>query len=196
MGITGVVGKKYEKNILESNADNARPVAVLEELTALQQQVNAIRDEADIIIVLANTGVERAKEIAKELTGIDVIVCGHGTESIPSYYYINNVYVVKAGYEGTTIGNLSLSLDGRNKIIDASGTVIPLDKTIEEDSGILALIDDYHKSLKDHADELFDFVPKTPYLAALMLVHLPARLAMQARLSSGTPQTMQKLLIP
>jgi 2',3'-cyclic-nucleotide 2'-phosphodiesterase (5'-nucleotidase family) len=162
VGITGVVGKKYEKIILESNTDNARPVAVLEELTALQQQVNAITDEADIIIVLVNTGVERAKEIAKELTGIDVIVCGHGTENIPSYYYINNVYVVKAGYEGTTIGKLSLSLDDRNRVIDASGTVIPLDKTIEEDSEILTLLDDYHKSLKDHADELFDVLPQAP----------------------------------
>jgi 2',3'-cyclic-nucleotide 2'-phosphodiesterase (5'-nucleotidase family) len=162
VGITGVVGKKYEKNILETNTDNPRPVAVREEMTVLQQQVSALRDDVDILIVLANTGVERAKEIARQITGIDVIVCSHGTESIPSYYYINNVYVVKAGYEGTTIGNLSLSLDGRNKIIDALGTVIPLDKNIEEDSGILTLLDDYHKSLKEHADELFDLVPQAP----------------------------------
>ena len=43
VGITGVVGKKYEKIILESNAENARPVNVLDEMTALQQQVDAIR---------------------------------------------------------------------------------------------------------------------------------------------------------
>jgi len=162
VGITGVVGKKYEKNILESNADNARPVKVLEEVTAIQQQVNAIRDDADILIVLANTGVARAKEIAQQINGIDVIVCGHGADEIKSPYFINDVYIVKAGYDGVDVGKLILSLDARNNIIDAQGTVIALEKTIEEDSGILALIDDYHKSLKEHADELFDFVPKTP----------------------------------
>jgi 2',3'-cyclic-nucleotide 2'-phosphodiesterase (5'-nucleotidase family) len=162
VGITGVVGKKYEKNILESNADSARSVTVLEELTALQQQVNAIRDDADFLIVLANTGVARAKEIAQQINGIDVIVCGHGADEIKSPYFINDVYIVKAGYDGVDVGKLTLSLDARNNIIDAQGTVIALEKTIEEDSGILALIDDYHKSLKGHADELFDFVPKTP----------------------------------
>ena len=162
VGLMGVVGKKYEKFILDANAEAARPVKVIDEMTALQQQVNALRNDVDILIVLANTGVDRAKEIAQDITGIDVIVCGHGAETIPSYYYINKVYIVKAGYEGTTIGKLSLSLDGRNKIIDAAGTVITLEKTIEEDSGILALIDEYHKSLKEYADELFDFVPKQP----------------------------------
>ena len=43
VGITGVVGKKYEKIILQSTAENARPVNVLDEMTALQQQINAIR---------------------------------------------------------------------------------------------------------------------------------------------------------
>jgi len=162
VGITGVVGKKYETNILQSNAENARPVNVIDEMTALQQQVDAIRGDVDILIVLANTGVERAKEIAKQISGIDAIVCGHGADEIKAPYFINGVYVVKAGYDGVDVGKLILSLDARNNIIDASGTVITLEKTIEEDPEILTLIDDYHKSLKAHADELFDFVPRTP----------------------------------
>jgi 2',3'-cyclic-nucleotide 2'-phosphodiesterase (5'-nucleotidase family) len=162
VGITGVVGKKYEKTILESNTDNARPVAVLEEMTALQQQVNAVRDDVDILIVLANTGLDRAKEIAQNIIGINVIVCGHGANEIPSHYFFNGVYIVKAGYNGVDVGKLVLSLDARNNIIDAQGTVIALDKTIEEDLEILAILDNYHKRLKEYADELFDFVPKQP----------------------------------
>jgi 2',3'-cyclic-nucleotide 2'-phosphodiesterase (5'-nucleotidase family) len=161
-GITGVVGKKYEKNILDSNADSARPVVVSDELTALQERVNAVRDSVDILIVLANTGVERAKEIARQIPGIDIIVCGHGADEISSFYYINGTYIVKAGYDGVDVGRLVLTLDKRNNIIDAQGTVTALEKTLEEDSGILALIDEYHKRLKEHADELFDFVPKQP----------------------------------
>jgi len=155
VGITGVVGKKYEKIILESSAGTARPVAVLDEMTALQQQVDALRGEVDIFIVLANTGVERAKEIAQQLPDIDVIVCGHGSDEIPSPYNINGVYVVKAGYDGTTLGKLALSLGRNNKIIEARGEVITRGKDIAEDQDMLGLLDAYHQSLKDHVDELF-----------------------------------------
>ena len=162
VGITGVVGKKYEKIILQSNAENARPVNVLDEMTALQQQVDAIRGAVDILIVLANAGVERAKEIAQEIPGIDVIVCGHGADEIKSHYFINGVYVVKAGYDGTSIGKLALSLDRNNKIIDAQGEVVTLEKDIDEDQEMLGLLDAYHKSLKEHADELFTGEQKPP----------------------------------
>lgn len=155
VGITGIVGKKYEKTILESSAENVRPIAVLDEMAALQQEVNAVRNSVDILIVLANTGVERAKEIAKEITGIDVIVCGHGADEIKSPYCINGVYVVKAGYDGVNIGKLSISLDRNNKIIEAQGEVVTLGKDIAEDQEMLGLLDTYHQRLKDHVDELF-----------------------------------------
>jgi len=162
VGVTGVVGKKYEKTILESSAENARPIAVLDEMAALQKEVTAVRNRIDILIVLANTGLERAKEIAREIPGIDVIVCGHGTEEIKSPYLINGVYVVKAGYDGTSMGKLKLSLDRNNRIIDAQGEVVTLDKTIAEDQEMLGLLDAYHKSLKDHADELFNIEQQPP----------------------------------
>jgi 2',3'-cyclic-nucleotide 2'-phosphodiesterase (5'-nucleotidase family) len=155
VGITGIVGKKYEKIILESSAESERTVAVLDEMTALQQQVDALRDNVDILIVLANTGVERAKEIAQQMPDIDVIVCGHGPDEIKSPYFINGVHVVKAGYDGVSMGTLKLSLDRNNKIIGAQGSVISLQKDIAEDQEMLGLLDAYHQGLEDHADELF-----------------------------------------
>jgi hypothetical protein len=162
VGVTGVVGKKYAEQILQSNADTVRSVAVLDEMAALQQEINAIRNSVDLLIVLANTGVERAKELAQQISGADVIVCGHGADEIKSYYLINNVYVVKAGYDGVNIGKLVLSLDRHNKIIDAQGEVITLDKDIDEDQEMLGLLDAYHQSLKDHADELFTGEQRPP----------------------------------
>jgi 2',3'-cyclic-nucleotide 2'-phosphodiesterase (5'-nucleotidase family) len=162
VGITGIVGKKYEKTILESSVENVRPIAVLDEMAALQKEVTAVRNIVDILIVLANTGLERAKEIAKEISGIDVIVCGHGADEIKSPYYINGVYMVKAGYDGTSVGSLKLSLDRNNKIIEAQGEVVTLEKDIDEDQEMLDLLDAYHKRLKEHADELFTGEQKPP----------------------------------
>lgn len=162
VGITGVVGKKYDKIILQSNADTIRPVAVIDETTALQREINAIRNSVDILIVLANTGVERARELAQQISGADVIVCGHGPDEIKTHYLINGVYVVKAGYDGVNIGKLALSLDRNNKIIGAQGEVVTLEKDIDEDQEMLELLDAYHKSLKEHADELFSGEQKPP----------------------------------
>ena len=154
-GITGVVGKKYEKIILESSAGTARPVSVLDEMSALREQVAALRGSVDVLIVLANAGVERAKEIAQQLPDIDVIVCGHGSEEIKSPYHINGVNIVKAGYDGNSAGKLTLSLDRNYRIIDAQGSIIALQKDVAEDKEVIGLLDAYHQRLKDHADELF-----------------------------------------
>jgi hypothetical protein len=162
VGITGIVGRKYNKIILESSADDVRPIAVLDEMAALQKEVNAVRGSVDILIVLANAGVERAKEIAQEIPGIDVIVCGHGADEIKAPYFINGAYVVKAGYDGTSMGKLVLSLDRNSNIIDAQGSVITLQKDIAEDQEMLDLLDAYHTSLKAHADELFTGEQRRP----------------------------------
>ena len=54
VGITGIVAKEYEDTILSSNQINDRTVTVIDEETALNAAVMEMRDEVDILVVLAD----------------------------------------------------------------------------------------------------------------------------------------------
>ncbi len=104
VGLTGIVAKEFDETILNSNQINPRGVTVLDEGVSLRAEVSKIRDEVDILIVLASVGMDRCKTLVQEVDGIDVMVCGQGDTSIPEPLMINGAYVVQAGFEGQHIG--------------------------------------------------------------------------------------------
>jgi 2',3'-cyclic-nucleotide 2'-phosphodiesterase (5'-nucleotidase family) len=162
VGITGIVAKKYESDLLNANDNESQSLTVLDEVSVLQEEVSRLQEEADVIVVLANVGLEAAKDIAREIDHIDVIVAGHGADQPDVPMYINGTYIVKAGYFGQTVGNLTLFIDENNKIVDSEGAIVTLDKSIEEDPEILDLMYTYHKSLEQYKEELFDIEQVAP----------------------------------
>ena len=126
VGITGIVAKEYEETILSSNQINDRTVTVIDEETALNAAVIAMRDEVDILVVLADVRYEQCRSLAQKVEGIDLMVCTNGVSMTEGPEQVNGVYVVQAGYEGQTIGNLTLTLGKDNRIRTAEGTVITL----------------------------------------------------------------------
>ncbi|MCP4199461.1 MAG: hypothetical protein GY762_20125, partial [Proteobacteria bacterium] len=134
VGITGVVAKKYDAEILDSNDVNEQAVAVIEEAAALQQEIDRLKDTVDLVVVLSHTGLEAAMNMAEDVDGIHIIVAGHGQDITPMPRRINGVHIVKAGYYGQTIGRLDITLDENNKLVKATGEIITLDKDIEEDA--------------------------------------------------------------
>ena len=162
VGITGILAEKYAAEVITPSDNASTTLTVLAELPALQNAVSVLRGTVDIVIVLANSGLEAAKDIARDIAGIDVIVAGHGTDETVVPMYINETCIVKTGYYGETIGNLTLSLDEHNTIIDFAGTVVRLDKTIEQDSDVLDVMEVYYKSLEQYKEDLFNIEQRVP----------------------------------
>ena len=161
VGFVGIVSTEYEATIVESNEINTRRIMVLDEAAALQTGIDEIKEEVDIIIVLAHAGMESCIAIAEETDGIDVIICGQGNEITKEPLMINGVYLVKAGSQGMYVGNLVLTLNN-NQIISAKGIIITLDEDIYEDEGLLLLMDEYHDRLEEYKDELLDIEQESP----------------------------------
>jgi hypothetical protein len=162
VGITGVVAKKFGTEILDSNDLNEQAVAVIEETAALQQEIVRLQDTVDLVVVLSNTGLEGAMSLAESVDGIHVIVAGHGQDITPMPRRINGVHIVKAGYYGQTVGRLDIKFDDNNEVVKATGKIITLNKGIGEDEAILNLLDEFHLSLIDYKDELFDMEEQVP----------------------------------
>jgi hypothetical protein len=162
VGFIGIVSKEYEDEILQSNSDNSREIIVLDEQDVLQTQIEKIKDEVDIIILLANVGMKKSITIAEQTEGIDVIICGHGDDETDRPYWINGVYIVKAGHEGKTIGNLVLRLGVNKNLYSVEGSIITLDSSFSDDEQLKALMDEYHDRLEEYKDELLDVEQQDP----------------------------------
>lgn len=157
VGMTGIVAKEFEDSILTSNLINPREVLVVDEEVALRAEVNTIRDEVDILIVLASVGMERCQTLAREVDGIDVMVCGQGDTNIPEPLMMNGTYVVQSGIEGQHIGSLNLSLDKDNLIRSAEGRVDELGSSFDEEQpDIQVVLSNYYACLEEFKGTLLD----------------------------------------
>lgn len=158
----GIVAKEYENEIIASNALNQRPIMVIDEKTALQAEIEAIREAVDVLVVLAQAGIEGCTALAQDTEGIDVMICGGGEERIEKPLLINGVQVVKVAPQGVEIGNLVLTLDGNNAIRGVRGTIVSLTDDFPPDDALLEPVDAYHACLEDYKDELLDIEQKNP----------------------------------
>jgi hypothetical protein len=163
VGITGIVAKEYEETILSANQINDRTVTVIDEETALNGAVIALRDEVDILVVLADVPYDQCRSLAQKTEGIDLMVCTSGVSMNEEPEQVNGVYVVQGGYEGQTIGNLTLTIGKEHRIRTAEGTVITLDDTIDDNQpDVLALLNEYYTCLEEHKEALLNDEQKDP----------------------------------
>jgi len=162
VGFIGVVAKRYQDEIVDYTSDHSRTIKVLDEMTTLQTQIDAIKKEVDLIVVLASVGIKKSITIANEIEGIDVIICSDGEEITENYLYYNGVYIVKAGYDGKYIGNLTLSFDITKKIVDKEYSIVELDSSFPDHEDLESLMDEYHDRLEEIKYELRNIEQKEP----------------------------------
>ena len=109
IGFVGVVSKEYEENILKSNSINSRDIEVLDAVDTLTKEVSAIRNEVDILVVLADMDLGACETLVHEVEGIDIVICGEGNPNTPEPRTVNGVPIVQPGPEGQDI------TEGRNR---------------------------------------------------------------------------------
>lgn len=154
VGIIGVVARRYEPVIAKFNVEGSLQIGVRDENEVLRQKIAELAGRADIIVVLADTGLTAAKQLAEDVPGMHVIVCSGGYDQTDSPLVKNGVYIVKVGSKGEGIGQLTLGLGADGDIRGAAGGIVALTAELPEDAEALSIIDAYHKGLKNYADEL------------------------------------------
>ncbi|WP_082434134.1 bifunctional metallophosphatase/5'-nucleotidase [Devosia sp. A16] len=113
------------------------------------------------IIVVSHIGYNVDQDLAKAVSGIDVIVGGHthtflGTgkgEAGPYPTLIKNpdgvdVPIVQAGQYGKVLGDLTVTWDDAGKVVSATGAPILLDASVTPDQGFLDRVAELGKPLE------------------------------------------------
>lgn len=115
-----------------------------------QAAVDTLKGQgANVIVALAHLGIDptsdvKATDIAEAVNGIDVMIDGHSHSTLDKYEEFNASHKTKVTSTGNyleSFGEVKISLDNENNVLDVKpGNVLTKDLT-EEDAEIKGLID-------------------------------------------------------
>ncbi len=112
---------------------------------------NLIKEQCDLIIGLTHIGVELDRQLARRVTGIDIIIGGHDHEYI--YETCGDTIIAQNGARGEYLGVLRFTFsDG--EIVNPTWEKILLDPTVGYDSEIHDLIAGYMAQYKDRLGQV------------------------------------------
>ncbi len=105
-----------------------------------------------VVICLSHSGTENGEgedyELAKAVTGIDLIVSGHTHTTLDKPITVGNTHIVSAGEYGRYLGVATLSIGTDGTASMASYEHIPVDENVKEDPAIAKLTADFKKAVE------------------------------------------------
>ena len=132
-------------------------LTIADAIATARRLVPELRRQADFVVAITHIGVEKDRQLATAVDGIDVIVGAHSHTMLLQPLFIANVPVSPDSVNGTiivqnfqwagTLGRLNLTLrrsaEGRWTISRYDGRLIPILSSIPEDPEVSAVIKRY-----------------------------------------------------
>lgn len=82
-------------------------------LEAVQHEINRTRDQYDVCILLSHLGMDKDKEIAAKINGIDIIIGGHSHILMNQPEIVNGTIIHTSGAQGEHIGKLVVEVNNK-----------------------------------------------------------------------------------
>jgi 2',3'-cyclic-nucleotide 2'-phosphodiesterase (5'-nucleotidase family) len=119
----------------------------------VQKYVKALRDKADIIIVLSHIGHSADRELAGTVPGLTAIIGGHSHTKVLTPVMIGNTAVVQAWEHGKALGVLDLTLEDK-RVTKAEGRLLEIRPGGGiSNSAVQELVEKYEKKVDAVLDE-------------------------------------------
>lgn len=123
-----------------------------DEIAALKADVAALEAMGvDKIIALTHVGVNKDKEIAAMVPGIDVVIGGHSHTNMGDNYpvMVGDTPVAQAYAYSKYLGKLTVTFDDNGNVIAVEGAPILLDASVQPDAAIAARIADMGEPIEE-----------------------------------------------
>jgi 5'-nucleotidase / UDP-sugar diphosphatase len=138
IGLFGLLGKDAAEV-----APFASPISFEDPIVTAQKMVKVLREseKVDVVICLSHSGLAENKKhsedeiLAKEVSGIDVIISGHTHSKLDGALKINDTIIVQAWEYGKQLGVADVAFDNGNVALKKY-QLVDIDDTIAGDAGI------------------------------------------------------------
>ncbi len=137
LGVTDIGASKRQSPAEFHSMDTTR-------MAGLRDYVKEIRarENPDLVVALTHTGLTMARQLAREVPEIDVILSGHTHERTSAPILEGNVIIVEAGCFGSFLIRLDLVMKPGGGVTNHQFRLIPiLEKRYAEDAQMKALVD-------------------------------------------------------
>ena len=105
----------------------------------IQEQIDILRPQVDILILLSHLGLPTDRNLATNLEGIDLILGGHTHHLLEEPIRIGNTSICGAGKFGQFVGKVVMERNSNGGFDVIWGGVIPVDPILRDDKITTAL---------------------------------------------------------
>ena len=179
VGVFGLIGKDAIL-VLGETGD----VQFLDQHEVARWAVDELQEQgADVIVGITHSGVYEDQELAREVSGIDVIVGGHSDTALYKPLLQGDTIIVQAGHLGMYLGQLDLAYNsstGKVRVRNEENNhpfLIPIDSSFAYHPEIDALVQEYILILNAYIDEMtggkFDDIMSTIAKSDFVLSNYP-----------------------
>jgi S-sulfosulfanyl-L-cysteine sulfohydrolase len=156
VGVTDIGASKRQSPVEFHGMDTTRIAGLRDFIRDLRA-----RERPDLVVAITHTGLTIARQMAREMPELDVILSGHTHERTGRQILEGNVIVVEPGCFGSFLGRLDLTIR-RGSVLAHQFRLIPvLSSQYDEDPAMKALVD---KSLKPYRGRMAESIGETKTL--------------------------------
>jgi len=127
--------------------DGDRELIIKDPVRAVRESVQDLRPRSDVIVLLAHTGIDAAREIARQVNGIDIVLVAHEDYMPKEASHEGKTILLGTPSKGRAVGVIEARLTEQRKVRAATGRGIILDESHADDEEMLFLVDEYKAAL-------------------------------------------------
>lgn len=116
-------------------------LTVRDPIQSVQEVISEIGKRADLVVVLSQLGDERARELAQQVQGIDLLIEGLGGDALQEGEQIGETLLCRAGADGASVGLARIQMRG-TQLYEAETSLYTGDdlRTLTPDETITGLV--------------------------------------------------------
>ncbi|MBM3460619.1 MAG: hypothetical protein FJX76_00770 [Armatimonadetes bacterium] len=155
VGITGLV-TPITPTI--SFPKNVEPFEFLPAAESMKKVLPKMKEAgAQVIVVVSHLGDEGDQQLAKEVSGINVIVGGHSHKPLPRPLFVNDTVIVQAGKYMRYLGAVKVAIDRKTwKVVDYTkddALIAVVNSKVPIDGRVAALVKKYEDQVAPMMDQ-------------------------------------------
>lgn len=136
-----VLGLTADNVMADLLAHGGAPMEIRPPEESLRRVLAEVRPRADVVILLAHLDPARARNLAWQVEGVDVMICGHGAEVITEPELIRETLLVQTLDRGLAVGELRLVAERGKGLVEWSGALHDLGPETPEQERMKAMLE-------------------------------------------------------
>jgi len=140
------IGFVTEETPIVTHPNNVIGLTFKDPVDIAKKLVPEMKEKADRVIILSHIGVEKDREIAKNVSGIDLIIGGHSHTPLRTPEVVNGTYIVQDWEYGKSLGRVDLYYFNKD-LVGFSGGLVEYDESVKADPEIDKLVQEVVKKV-------------------------------------------------